>query len=89
VLVTVVALGVRTVRRANRPPLADPASLIGSLGTVVRPIPDEGAGTVTLVMDGQRVRIDAVADAPVRAGATVIVLDTDSPTAVVVAESGF
>lgn len=70
---------------------AEPATdaLVGALGTVVIRIPDSGVGEVAITQPGQRLRVQAKAEAPIDEGATVVVIDVPSPDAVTVAESGF
>lgn len=62
--------------------------LVGRLGTVVTRIPEGGLGEIVVAHLGQRLKLNARADAPVPAGASVVVVDVTSPTSVVVAESG-
>ncbi len=75
----------------NMPTDATPrtSDLVGSLGTVVTPIPANGFGEVTVRTAGQRVKLNARADGAVATGTTVVVVDVTSPTSVVVTESGF
>ena len=70
---------------------AEPATeeMVGSLGTVVIRIPDDGRGEVTITQPGQFRRVAAQAEAAISEGTTVVVVDVASPEAVVVAESGF
>jgi membrane-bound ClpP family serine protease len=81
-------LVVRAVRTRRPEPAPDPAGLVGALGTVVTRIPDEGVGEVTLTTAGQRLKLEARAENPIRTGTTVVVVDAE-PAALVVAESGF
>ena len=87
-LVVAVALVVRAARTRTPEPAPDPAGLVGVLGTVVTSIPDEGVGEVTVTTSGQRLKLDARAENPIRTGTTVVVVDAE-PAALVVAESGF
>ena len=88
-LIMTLALAARALRNTPIEPAPEPGELVGSLGTVVTRIPDDGFGEVTVTTDGHRLKLQAVAEAPIGTGATVVVVDTDSPTSVVVAESGF
>lgn len=63
--------------------------LVGAIGRVVTRVPAGGLGEIIVVSGGQRLKLSARADAPVANGATVIVVDVLSPTAVVVTESDF
>lgn len=65
------------------------ADLVGAIGRVVTRVPDGGLGEIVVVSGGQRLKLSARADAPVANGASVIVVDVLSPTAVVVTESDF
>ena len=88
-MVVTLVLAARALQNTPTDPAPEPGELVGSLGTVVTRIPDDGFGEVTVTTDGHRLKLQAVADAPIGTGATVVVLDADSSTSVVVAESGF
>jgi hypothetical protein len=57
---------------------------VGCHGRVVSAIPVGGRGVVSVVVGGRAVRLDAVADGPLPAGAAVRVTGVLSPTAVTV-----
>ena len=86
VLMAVAARALTRVPRAQTPP---PSELVGSLATVVTTIPDDGVGEITLTSSGSSLKVNAVADTSIPSGVTVVVVDADSPTSVVVAQSGF
>ena len=65
------------------------SDLVGSIGTVVTPIPDGGLGEITVVSAGQRIKLSARADAPIAHGTSIVVVAVTSPTSVIVTESGF
>ena len=65
------------------------SDLVGSIGTVVTRIPAGGLGEVSLVKAGHRLKLYARAEAPIAAGTSVVVVEVQSPTSVVVTESGF
>lgn len=56
--------------------------VIGSLGVVITPIPVDGYGEVRLSIAGQLLKYHARADAPLRAGTSVYVVDAPSATSV-------
>ena len=90
--VALLALMIVAARALTRMPNSDapaPAELVGALGTVVTPIPDDGIGEITVTSSGSSLKVNAVAETSIENGATVVVIDTDSPTSVVVAQSGF
>ena len=63
--------------------------LVGAMGTVITRIPAGGFGEISVISAGQRLKLNAKADAPLAAGTKVIVVDVTSPTSVVVTESDF
>ena len=65
------------------------SDLVGSIGTVVTPIPDGGLGEITVVSAGQRIKLSARADTPIAHGTSIVVVAVTSPTSVIVTESGF
>ena len=65
------------------------SDLVGAIGTVVTRIPATGLGEVSVSSHGQRLKLSARADAPIAAGASIVVVDVTSSTSVVVTESGF
>jgi len=87
-LIAVLILVARALRSRSGEPAPVPQDLVGTPGTVVTPIPDEGVGEVTVNTEGQRLKLDARAETPLGTGITVVVVDSD-PSALVVAESGF
>ena len=92
VTAALLALGIALTRALARVPTTETEAderLVGALGTVVIHIPESGSGEVTITQPGQQLRVAAHAEAPIAAGATVVVVDVPSPEAVVVAESGF
>lgn len=86
VLMAVAARALTRVPRAQTPPSAE---LVGALATVVTTIPDDGVGEIALTSSGSSLKVNAVADTLIPSGVTVVVVDADSPTSVVVAQSGF
>ena len=88
-LVIAVVVAVRALTRMPSDETPAPAELVGSLATVVTTIPDDGKGEITLTSSGSSLKVDAVADTSIPSGMTVVVVDADSPTSVVVAQSGF
>jgi membrane protein implicated in regulation of membrane protease activity len=63
------------------------ASLVGSLGVVVTPIPTEGYGEVRVLIGGQQVKLNAKADRPVALGTRIFVVEAPTDTSVVVEET--
>jgi membrane protein implicated in regulation of membrane protease activity len=61
--------------------------LIGRIGVVVTPIPQQGYGEVRISMGGQPVKLNAKSDKPVALGARVFVVEAPSDTSVVVEET--
>lgn len=80
---------VRGLMNMPTDPTPRTSDLVGSLGTVVTRIPADGFGEVAIRAAGQRLKLNARADAPLSSGTTVVVVDVMSPTSVVVTESGF
>src|SRR5690606_4190311 len=64
------------------------ADLVGKSGRVVTPIPDDGPGEVLVRHAGQPLKLSCRAERPLPAGTTVVVVQTLSPSAVVVAAEG-
>jgi membrane protein implicated in regulation of membrane protease activity len=65
------------------------SDLVGTIGTVVTRIPDDGLGEIAVTHAGHRVKLHARADAALSAGTAVVVVDVTSPTSVLVTEAGF
>ncbi len=63
------------------------AHLVGTLGVVVTPIPNQGYGEVRVQLGGQPVKLNARADRPIPYGAQVFVVEAPSDTSVVVEET--
>jgi len=63
------------------------ADLVGAIGVVVTPIPDQGYGEVRVRLGGQPVKLNARADRPVPLGAQVFVVAAPSETSVVVEQT--
>ena len=63
------------------------ADLVGAFGTVVTRIPAGGLGEITVRHAGQRLKLSAQSDTALAAGTAVIVVQSVSPTLVVVTES--
>jgi membrane protein implicated in regulation of membrane protease activity len=61
--------------------------LVGRIGVVVTPIPQQGYGEVRISMGGQPVKLNAKSDKPVALGARVFVVEAPSDTSVVVEET--
>ncbi|HEY8450721.1 MAG: NfeD family protein [Micromonosporaceae bacterium] len=83
-------LAFRLVRAAHRMPTdATPRrdDLIGLLGVVITPIPEDGYGEVRVTLGGQPVKLHARADGPVPRGAQVFVISAPSDTSVVVEQT--
>ncbi|BFU41771.1 hypothetical protein [Krasilnikovia sp. MM14-A1004] len=74
----------RTMRTDGTPTRHD---MVGTLGVVVTPIPDQGYGEVRLRMGGQPVKVNARADQPIPIGAHVFVVEAPSDTSVVVEQT--
>ncbi|MGH3665192.1 MAG: NfeD family protein [Egibacteraceae bacterium] len=79
----------RSVMNMRTDPTPRTSDLVGSLGTVVTRIPDSGLGEISVVAHGQRVKLNARADAALPAGTDVVVVDVTSPTSVIVTEADF
>ncbi len=60
------------------------ADLVGSVGTVVTPIPEDGIGEISLVHRGQPMKLTARSSQPIVAGIAVTVVTVVSPSSVVV-----
>ncbi len=63
------------------------ADLVGALGVVVTPVPRGGYGEVRVRLGGQPVKLNARADAPIPAGASVFVVEAPTETSVVVEQT--
>jgi membrane protein implicated in regulation of membrane protease activity len=63
------------------------SDLVGRIGVVVTPIPQQGYGEVRISMGGQPVKLNAKSDQPVALGARVFVVEAPSDTSVVVEET--
>jgi hypothetical protein len=63
------------------------ADLLGAHGTVITAIQAGGYGEVRVVVSGQQLKYAARADGPLAAGTAVFVVETPSPTSVVVVET--
>jgi membrane protein implicated in regulation of membrane protease activity len=63
------------------------ADLLGAHGVVVTDIRAGGYGEVHVVVGGQQLKYNARADSPLAAGTAVFVVETPSPTSVVVVET--
>ncbi|MER7003013.1 NfeD family protein [Dactylosporangium sp. NPDC000555] len=61
--------------------------MIGTTGVVVTPISGNGFGEVRISLGGQPVKLSARADRPIPLGARVLVVETTSPTSVIVEET--
>lgn len=80
-------LGLRLSRIAERmhtdaTPVRD--DLVGALGVVVTPIPQQGYGQVRVTLGGQPVKLNATAGAPIPLGVEVFVISAPSETSVFV-----
>lgn len=80
---------VRTLMHTPTDATPRAADLVGAMGRVVTRIPAEGLGEVLVMASGQRLKLSARAQEPIPGGASIIVVDVLSPTAVVVTESDF
>jgi membrane protein implicated in regulation of membrane protease activity len=65
------------------------ADLVGTLGVVVMPIPEQGYGEVRVSLGGQPVKLNARAEHPIPRGARVFVIEAPSSTSVIVEETPF
>jgi membrane protein implicated in regulation of membrane protease activity len=63
------------------------ADLVGTLGVVVTPIPEQGYGEVRVMLAGAPVKVNAKADRPLPLGARVFVIEAPSSTSVFVEET--
>jgi membrane protein implicated in regulation of membrane protease activity len=61
--------------------------LVGRLGVVVTPIPEQGYGEVRVSLGGQPVKLNARAEKAIALGANVFVIEAPSDTSVVVEET--
>lgn len=61
--------------------------LVGTLGVVVTPIPQQGYGEVRVRLGGQPLKLNARADRPLPMGAHVFVVEAPTETSVVVEET--
>jgi membrane protein implicated in regulation of membrane protease activity len=83
-------LAMRLTRAAmNMPtdPTPTSADLVGTVGTVVTPVPTDGFGEVRVTLAGQPVKLHAKSDRPLPRGARVFVIAAPSPTSVIVEET--
>jgi membrane protein implicated in regulation of membrane protease activity len=60
------------------------ADLIGAMGVVITPVPENGYGEVRLSVAGQQIKFNARADRPLTLGTHVFVIEVPSPTSVLV-----
>lgn len=74
----------RNMRTDGTPTRSD---LVGTVGTVVTPIPAQGYGEVRVRLGGQPVKLNARADRPLPLGAQVFVVEAPTETSVVVEET--
>ncbi|MBA2528790.1 MAG: hypothetical protein H0V19_02310 [Euzebyales bacterium] len=79
----------RSLLNMRTDPTPRTRDLVGSVGVIVTGVPDHGLGEVVVSHRGNRVKLNARADAPLASGTNVVVVDVTSPTSVVVTESGF
>jgi len=63
------------------------SDLVGRVGVIVTPIPNQGYGEVRVTIGGQPVKLNAKSDKPVALGARVFVIEAPSDTSVVVEET--
>lgn len=80
-------LALRLSRAAQRMPTdATPSrdDLLGQLGVVVTPIPEQGYGEVRIMLGGQPVKLNATADRALPLGSQVFVITAPSETSVLV-----
>lgn len=61
--------------------------LLGTMGVVVTPIPEQGYGEVRVTLGGQPIKLNARADAPIPLGAQIFVVAAPSETSVVVEQT--
>src|SRR5688500_11548936 len=88
-LVVAAVVAVRALTRMPSPATPAPSELVGSLATVVTTIPNDAVGEIALTASESSLKVDAVAETSIPSGVTVVVVDEDSPTSVVVAAPGF
>jgi membrane-bound ClpP family serine protease len=63
------------------------SALVGTQGVVVTRVPAGGYGEVRLMISGQPLKVNAKADEPIAAGASVFVVGAPTETSVVVVET--
>lgn len=72
----------RFIRSAESTTAVSGDDLVGSLGSVVLPIPENGLGEVALTRHGERISLSAVAAAPIPRGTAVRVVQVVTSTSV-------
>ncbi len=78
------ARGAERLRTDATPTRAD---LVGRIGVVVTPIPEQGYGEVRISIGGQPVKLNAKSDKPVALSARVFVVEAPSDISVIVEET--
>jgi len=74
----------RAAQRMSTDATPSREDLLGLLGVVVTPIPEQGYGEVRLVLGGQPVKLNATASSPIPRGTQVFVITAPSETSVYV-----
>jgi membrane protein implicated in regulation of membrane protease activity len=74
----------RQLARGTTDTTPNAASLTGSRGTVITPVPSDGYGEVALVVAGHPTKVNARSFEPLAAGTRVTVVSVLSPTSVTV-----
>jgi membrane protein implicated in regulation of membrane protease activity len=77
----------RAVGRMRTDATPTRADLVGRIGVVVTPIPEQGYGEVRISIGGQPVKLNAKSDQPVTLGAHVFVVEAPTDTSVVVEQT--
>lgn len=75
---------VRTLSRMQTDPTPGQRDLVGKQGRVVTAVSPGSAGEVLVTLAGQTIKLSAVADETLARGAAIVVVESQSPTRVLV-----